>query len=300
MSRIANDTGVVYAGQVRNAGDIPREEGSAVTTETTQIARSFVTARQEAKALPDFPGQLPRDLATGYRVQDAAIALWPDSVAGWKIGRVPAAQVSVLGADRVAGPIFSKLVWPARNGAEIPFPVYENGFAAVEAEYVFRIGADAPADKTTWTRAEAETLIGAMHVGVELAGSPLATINDLGSTVVVSDFGNNHGLILGPEVPNWRAELDKGLHAETFIEGERVGEGGADSKNDGPLDALAFLAGHLAQRGMPLKAGQLISTGAVTGVHDIRIGQRSRVSFNGSGDILCAAVKAGANGKGFS
>lgn len=271
-----------------------------MTTETSQIARSFVAARQEAKALPDFPGKPPGDLATGYRVQDEAIALWPDDVVGWKIGRVPAPLVAALGADRVSGPIFSKLVWRAAAGEEVSFPVYEDGFAAVEAEYVFRIGADAPAGKTEWTRQEAEALIGAMHVGVETAGSPLATINDLGSTVVVSDFGNNHGLILGPEVPNWRAKLDAGMQAETFIEGERVGAGGADSKEDGPLDALAFLAGHLAKRGKPLKAGQLISTGAVTGVHDIRIGQRSRVSFNGSGDILCAAVKAKANGKGFA
>lgn len=263
------------------------------------IARSFVTARQEARALPGFPGEAPTDLATSYRVQDAAIALWPDDVAGWKIGRVTPGQVESLGAERLAGPIFSKLIWRAANGAAVEFPVYDGGFAAVEAEYVFRIGRDAPADKTAWTRAEAIELIGAMHVGVETAGSPLATINDLGSTVVVSDFGNNHGLILGPEVPNWRAALEKGLHAETFVEGQSVGTGAA-GVSDGPLDALVFLAGHLATRNMPLKAGQWITTGAVTGVHDIRIGQHSRVSFNGSGDILCSAVKAAANGKGFA
>jgi 2-keto-4-pentenoate hydratase len=182
----------------------------------------------------------------------------------------------------------------------VQFPVYENGFAAVEAEYVFRIGKDAPPSKTNWTREEAADLIAAMHVGVETAGSPLATINDLGATVVVSDFGNNHGLILGAEVPNWRAKLEKGLTAETFIEGASVGMGGASAAPDGPLDALVFLLEHLAGRGRPLKAGQLVSTGAVTGVHDIRVGQRSRVSFNGSGDILCSAVKAAPNGRGFA
>jgi 2-keto-4-pentenoate hydratase len=117
---------------------------------------------------------------------------------------------------------------------------------------------------------------------------------------VVADFGNNHGLILGPEVPNWRVQLEGGLSCETFIEGQSVGKGGASTALDGPLDALAFLLGHLAQRGKPLRAGQLVSTGAVTGVHDIRIGQRSRVSFNGSGDILVTAVRAQANGRGFT
>ncbi len=262
------------------------------------IAGSFVAARKDAKALPSFPGDPPASLEISYRVQDEAIALWPDEVAGWKIGRVPPPQVAALGSDRLAGPIFKHLVWKADG--DVSFPVYENGFAAVEAEYVFRIGKDAPPDKTEWKREEAAALIGAMHIGVELAGSPLATINDLGATVVVSDFGNNHGLILGPEVQNWRAKLEAGMTAETFIDGASVGKGGANAADDGPLDALVFLAQHLAKRGKPLKAGQLISTGAVTGVHDIRIGQRSRVSFNGSGDILCSAVKAAPNGKGFA
>jgi 2-keto-4-pentenoate hydratase len=271
-----------------------------VTSSARDIAGTFVAARREARALRDFPGEPPRNLDVSYQVQDEAIALWPDEVAGWKIGRVQPHQVAELGAERLAGPIFRHLVWPARAGDEVAIPVYENGFAAVEAEYVFRIAKDAPASKTAWTAEEAAEYIDAMYVGVETAGSPLATINDLGATVVVSDFGNNHGLILGPEVPNWRAKLDKGLTCETFIEDKSVGSGGASAASDGPLDALAFLLGHLAQRGKPLRAGQLVSTGAVTGVHDIRIGQRSRVSFNGSGDILVSAVRAVANGRGFA
>jgi 2-keto-4-pentenoate hydratase len=271
-----------------------------VTNTARDIAGSFVAARQAARALPDFPGQPPSNLDASYKVQDEAIALWPDEVAGWKIGRVQPHQVAELGAERLAGPIFSHLVWTARAGDDVQIPVYENGFAAVEAEYVFRIAKDAPTSKIKWTASEAAEYVGAMHVGVETAGSPLATINDLGATVVVADFGNNHGLILGPEVPDWRARLEKGLSCETFIEGQSVGSGGANAAADGPLDALAFLLGHLAQRGKPLRAGQLVSTGAVTGVHDIRIGQHSRVSFNGSGDILVTAVRAVANGRGFA
>jgi 2-keto-4-pentenoate hydratase len=269
-------------------------------TTARDIAGFFVAARQEARALPDFPGQPPADLDTSYRVQDEAIALWPDEIAGWKIGRVQPHQVEELGADRLAGPIFSHLVWNARAGEEVAIPVYENGFAAVEAEYVFRIGQDAPASKTEWNAQEAADYVGAMFVGVETAGSPLKTINDLGATVVVSDFGNNHGLILGPEVPDWRAKLERVVTCETFIEGQSVGKGSASTTSDGPLDALAFLLGHLARRGKPLRAGQLVSTGAVTGVHDIRIGQRARVNFNGSGDILVTAVRAEANGRGFA
>lgn len=256
------------------------------------LARSLVAARLKARALPEFPGRTPATLAAGYRIQEAAIALWPDRVAGWKIGRVPPRQVPLLGAERLAGPIFAQQVRRAEPGAETAFPVYEGGFAAVEAEIVFRIGRDAPADKTAWTREDAAGLIAAMHIGVETAGSPLAAINDLGAAVVVADFGNNHGLILGPEIAGWRAQLARGLPAQTFVEERLVGAGQARDDEDGPLEALTFLAGHLALRGKPLQAGQLVSTGAVTGVHDIRIGQRARVCFEGCGELRCAAAKA--------
>ncbi|HJS79047.1 MAG TPA: hypothetical protein VJ748_00365, partial [Vitreimonas sp.] len=141
-----------------------------------EIAGTLVAARQEAKALPGFPGEPPDSLAISYRVQDEAIALWPDEIAGWKIGRVPPHQVEMLGADRIAGPIFKHLVWAA-GGAEVAIPVFERGFAAVEAEYVLRIAHDVPPEDTEWTREDAAGLVAAMHIGVETAGSPLATIN---------------------------------------------------------------------------------------------------------------------------
>jgi 2-keto-4-pentenoate hydratase len=37
----------------------------------------------------------------------------------------------------------------------------------------------------------------------------------------------------------------------------------------------------------------MISTGAITGVHDIRIGQASRHVFEGCGEIECLGIRAG-------
>src|SRR4029079_11103531 len=139
---------------------------------------------------------------------------------------------------------------------------------------------------------DAAPLVGAMHVGIETAGSPLATINELGPTVVISDFGNNAGLIVGPPIANWRGFGNDQLTSETFVDDRRVGTGSAASVPGGPLAALAFALGRCARRGLPLKAGQLISTGATTGIHDIRIGQSARVKFDGVAQLLCRAVPA--------
>ncbi len=264
-------------------------------SESWEIARRLVRARLQATALPDYPGALPPSLDAGYASQDAAIAMWPTRVAGWKVGKIPDAWLARMGEERLVGPIFEDAVQQALSGEAAGFALIAGGFAAVEAEFVFRLGADAPVGKTAWTDDEALALVDALLVGAELAGSPLPRINDLGPAVVVSDFGNNAGLILGPPVPEWRrmlGTLEQDLRCETAIDGEVVGSGRASDIAGGLVAALRFALARCARRGMPLRAGQLVSTGAATGIHDIRAGQQARVSFDGIGEIAIVAVLA--------
>ena len=135
-------------------------------------------------------------------------------------------------------------------------------------------------------------MIGAVHIGVELAGSPFAEINDHGPAVTASDFGNNSGLIVGAEVRDWRAIDWERAVAKTSIDAKSVGEGNAAMLPGGPRAALAFLLTHCAERGKPLRKGQWISSGAVTGVHQIEAGQSAELSFGGYGLLRCHAVPA--------
>jgi len=250
------------------------------------IAERFVEARRAAKALPDYPGQIPEKLMQSYAIQDEAIRLWNRPVIGWKIGRLAPDKQPLHGTERLAGPVFDTVFKPAQGRVDVP--VFTGGFAAVEAEYVFRVAHDADPSKTDYSETEALFLVDAMFAGIEMAGSPLATINKLGPTVVASDFGNNFGLILGPKlldltpdmaVSGFQPEALQAFRAVTEIDGAVVGEGGLFTMPGGPLKAIAWLAGALAARGRPLRAGQLISSGATTGIHDIMAGQSSRVRF---------------------
>jgi 2-keto-4-pentenoate hydratase len=256
------------------------------------IATRLVNARLAASALPGFPGEIPNELAGSYACQERAIALWPDRVAGWKIGLINAPDDARLGCNRLAGPIFSRSVIGARAGGPTPFPVFEGGFAAAEAEFVVEIGRDAPPDQETWTRDEAMALVAEVYVGIETAGSPLAMINQLGPLAVASDFGNNAGLILGPVFEGWRERPEAEWACETLIDGCRVGQGAASDLPGGPFEAMQFIAEHCARRRRPLTAGTLISTGAITGVHDIVAGQTATIHFDGVGDLACMAVAA--------
>jgi 2-keto-4-pentenoate hydratase len=265
----------------------------AANDEARLVARRFVEARLSATSLDEFPGPIPRDLDAAYRCQDIAIGLWPDEIVGWKVGWIGDEQQRRYGEERLVGPIFRRSLRIAEPDATIEFPVYTGGFAAVEAEYIVRLNRDAPADQMQWSPEEAAVLVGALHIGIEPASSPLATINELGPAVVVSDFGNNAGLLLGPEITDWRSRLAQGMACETFIEGRSVGRGGTARLPKGPLGALAFALARCARRGRPLAVGQYVSTGAATGIHDIRPGESAAIVFDGLGTLNCRAVTAG-------
>lgn len=258
------------------------------------IARRFVDARRAGRSLPDFPGVIPADLVTAYRVQDLAIGHWDDVIAGWKIGYIAPERRDASGDERLLGPIFRRQLWNATGGiVDIPVFSAAGGFAAVEAEYVLQLEADAPAGKLDWTLQEAEALPSRLYIGVEVASSPLATINILGPRVVVSDFGNNNGLVLGPEIADWTRRDESELRVETLIDGAVVGTGGAAHLPGGLRAAFAFALSRSARRGRPLKKGELIATGNATGIHDIADGQQALIRFAGCGEISCRAVPVG-------
>ncbi|HEX6833488.1 MAG TPA: 2-keto-4-pentenoate hydratase, partial [Rudaea sp.] len=224
------------------------------------IAHAFVQARRDGRALPGFPGTIPTSLADAYRVQDAAIRRWNDAIVGWKVGYIAPELREPGGDERLVGPIFAHQLQHALTQQTVDFPVFDGGFAAVEAELVLRLNTDAPADKTQWTLAEAAALVADLHTGIETAGSPLATINELGPRVVVSDFGNNAGMLLGPAIADWRARPPPLLEAAAFVDERNVGTGRVETLSDGPLVALAFALSRCARNGRPLRAGDLVTT----------------------------------------
>ncbi len=255
------------------------------------IATNFVIARLAGDALPSYPGEIPATAEAAYSCQDMAIAMWPEPIAGWKVGLVAPQARAGFGDERLVGPIFKGLLRPAGAGVE-QCPVFAGGFAAVEAEFVFRLAQDAPDTQFEWSTAQVLPYVAGLYMGVEIASSPLATINDLGPRVIASDFGNNFGLLVGAEIPEWRSISPDDLRCQTSINGKLVGNGSAASIPGGPLTALAFAFSRCARRGYPLRAGQYVCTGATTGVHAIRVGDAATIEFHGIGAILCKAIAA--------
>ena len=263
----------------------------SVVEDRSRIAGRFLAARRAAAGLDDYPGAFPATLDEAYAIQDEAIARWARPVIGWKVGRVPPPLIDRFGTDRLAGPIFAQA--PARgDGAAVEMAVFAEGFAAGEAEFLLRIGATPPAEKGDYSLDEAADLIGAVHAGIEVASSPLGTINELGPIAVISDFGNNNGLVIGPEIADWRDSGFESWEVATLIDGREAGRGRAAAFPDGAIGAARFLFELMAGRGIALSPGQWISSGAVTGVHPARPGQIVEARFRAGIAVACTLVAA--------
>lgn len=248
-----------------------------------QVARAFVDARREGRSLPDYPGAMPAALDQGYAVQDLAIGFAAGAIGGWKVGKI---DPPVDGVDRLAGPIFVDRVVIAGD-TEVAMQVFAGGFAAVEAEFLLRIGERPIPGKFDYTIDEARALIDAVHVGIEVASSPFPGINDNGPGVTVADFGNNNGLVVGPAIAGWRSiDLDS-WPVELRIDGERAGAATTASMLDGPFGAARFLFELMARREIALTPGSWISTGAVTGVHPVGSGAHVEARFDGRLTVNC-------------
>ena len=257
------------------------------------IAQAFVDARCKGGSLSAFPGPYPADLDEAYAIQKAAIASSPRAIAGWKVGRLTPDLAERFGVDRFIGPIFQGDVQEARDGADADFPMFVGGSAAFEAEYMLVLGRDDTASGAAHSAESASALVGAVRIGIEVAGSPLATMPQCDSLASIADFGNNNGAILGAEVPLSALDDPAQLECGTVIDDQLIRSASAADLPGGPLTAFAFALNMARELGHPLRAGQFVSTGAVTGMHPVRIGQHGLADFGRWGWVACLVVPVG-------
>lgn len=278
-------TPVSLSHRVNDDNNDDREGPVQAGDNSNGIARAFVEARRTGSALADYPGTMPATLTAAYQVQDIALALTDRPVAGWKVGKI---DPPVDGDNRLVGPIFADQVFlPAPGADPIAMPVFGDGFAAAEAEFLLRVGTAPDAGKSDYTIDAARALIDAVHVGIEIASSPFPGINTHGPAVTVSDFGNNNGLVVGAEAEGWQQADINAWPITLRINDAPIGAATAADMLDGPFGAACFLFNHLARRGIAVPSGTWISSGAVTGVHRVAIGDHVTATFDGRWSIGC-------------
>ncbi|MEM1188805.1 MAG: 2-keto-4-pentenoate hydratase [Pseudomonadota bacterium] len=263
-----------------NDGVVPDAKNGTVSLGA--ISDRLVHARLHARPLDAFPGDLPDSLKAAYSIQSLSISAWPDEIVGWKVGGVATESQQQFDAERLSGPIFRSDTQSVSDGETIAMPVFDGGFAAVEAEFIVRTAAPIGPGEIDLAAIDVREMIASLYIGAETASSPMADINRLGPVAIVSDFGNNGGLVVGPAIVDWRDRLSEQITISVTVDAKPVGRVSA-ALEDGVFAAVSFLVDLCAARGIHLPAGTLVSCGALSGIHDVTVGSVAGVRFDGLG-----------------
>ena len=211
------------------------------------------------------PAIAPRDLEAAYRVQDAFVALKARQcgpVVGHKIALTTPQMRALVGLrEPIAGRLHERqtVAGPARVRAQ------DYVHLLIEFEIAFRMAGELPRRAAPFDRARVAAAVGAVMPALEIAddrGADYATL-PARALELAADNAWNEGAVLGAPVVDWRAADLAAVRGIAFRDGVPVGEGqGADSMGH-PLEALRWIANHLAARGEGLRAGDVVISGSL-------------------------------------
>lgn len=248
-----------------------------------KAAELLVAARNDSRKMEALPSEAePKSLEDAYAIQDQIIETGGYKLAGWKVALTNDEAMQRAGAtEPAAGPLF------ARHIAATPQTI-EGGsvnVAGFECEFAFRLGKDIPAEGAPYTGQVVAAGVDSLHPAIEVVGIRITNRPSLGVNGLVADFAGNFSFVHGPAVPGWqKLDLAK-CGVRHLVDGDEIATSTGANVLDNPLNALAWLANHLARRGHELKAGQWVTTGAATGPIPAPVGSTVTADFEGLGKV---------------
>ena len=101
-------------------------------------------------------------------------------------------------------------------------------------------------------------------------------------------MATTRGWCWGRRLPDWRDRDLITMPVEMTIDGDPVGAATMETMLDGPFGSALFLIRTLRARGIAIAPVTWVSAGAVTGVHEIAVGQRAEALFDGKIRVGCS------------
>lgn len=246
--------------------------------------RELTEARESGKPCPPLRGRLlpEGDVESAYQVQQRQAQAWWDRGerrVGAKIGLTSRAVQENFG---VYQPDFGVLTDVMAVGDGVEVAIDRLLQPRVEAEIAFVLGADLPEERITTV-----DLIRAVdHVlpAIEIVDSRIAGW-DISIVDTVADNASSGLFVLGT-TPRRLADVDLrlcGMVLEHAGEPVSVGAGAACLGN--PLHALEWLAGTMARAGDPLRAGDVVLSGALGPMVPVTPGAAYEARISGLGSV---------------
>lgn len=218
-----------------------------MTQTLAELASQLIAAHDGGALIEAAPAIAPSDRAGAYALQNEIVGQL-GAIGGWKIA-----------AGRGDEPLCSPLPQNRFFDPETTLDGARHRFFLGEVEIAVRLSADlAPGAD----RQAVEAAIGGVHPALEMIANPFVDRAAMPPNLVLGALQSNGAVVVGPAFDDGiRAELGT-LEATLELDGKPVHSVSEGAGWEQTIDALAWLCGHAAARGMPLRAGQVIITGS--------------------------------------
>ena len=246
-----------------------------------RAAQHLLAARRSNTPGPCIPEAFrPADTDSALAIQDRVLERLGETVGGWKCG-VP---------NPVTGPIVATI--PASAILRSSPCVVFGDKGQIEPEIAFVIGRDLPARATPYSPEEIRGAIRESRLVLELITTRYADKASATPAEVLADAFNNHGLLIGPVIPNVLDHPLEKLHARIHTASGALFDKVQGHPSGHPLNAFSWLVQFLNGRGQGLKAGQVVTTGSYAGIVDAPLNTPIHVELGDLGAIDVELITA--------
>ena len=251
-------------------------------------AKRLLEAHERREKFVPLPPELaPRDAEEAYAIQDSYVARRAErlgAIAGYKIALSTREMQRFVGVDAPqAGVMLASTLH--RTPARVRAADYVH--LIVEFEIAVEMAADLPAADAPYTRERIAPFVRAVMPAIELADDRNADYRQLARHPfeLIADNGWNEGAVLGVPIENWPALDLTAVRGVATINGRAVGEGLGAAAMGHPLEAVAWIANHLAAHGRSLVFRDVVITGSIITTKTVQAGDLVRFSVAGLGDV---------------
>lgn len=252
------------------------------TTNVQPATERLALAQQTLTPCPPVRDLIGADVEAAYAVQRAGIAARVAAgatIVGRKVGLTSAAVQAQIGVDQPDfGVLLDDMADPDGGGISMRGLLQ----AKIEAEVAFVLGADlADGDlDDAQVRAAVEQVVPAL----EIVDSRIAGW-DITFADTVADNGSSARYVLGTVAHTLEHVEPVEVEMSMTRNGEVVSTGNGAACLGDPLNALAWLARTAREFGEPLRAGQVILSGALGPMVPVTAGDTFEAQISGLGTV---------------
>ncbi len=250
--------------------------------ERRQAAEVLWRAWTSEQPLEAVPSELrPDTVEEGYAVQRALDEL-AGPATGWKIAATSKAGQEHLGSS---GPLVGRLYEFEHRPSGSALSVHAMQMRSAEPEFAFVLERNLDRGRDELAVEDVLAAVGSMVLAIEVPDSRFVDFKQAGLASLVADGMCGGHFITGPSVDDWRSLDLREQAARVLCNGEERSVGrGADVMGD-PRSALAWMANEVLGHGWPLRAGDIIITGASAAPISVQAGDEVQATFDGLGTV---------------